>query len=131
MHRSKLNQIVIDVPEERWEAASDFWCAALGARPHPENRPGQRYHLLVAENLGLRILLQRVEWSAGYHLDIESDDVEAEVRRLEALGARRKRAVKSWVVMESPTGHDFCVIREQEGFAEGAVEWEDGARPVS
>ena len=47
------------------------------------------------------------------HLDIESDDVAAEVARLEKLGARRVGAVRTWVVMEAPTGHRFCVIRAQ------------------
>ena len=40
-----------------------------------------------------------------------SDDVEAEVRRLEALGARRIRQVQSWWVMEAPTGQRFCVVQ--------------------
>jgi hypothetical protein len=48
-------------------------------------------------------------------LDIESDDVEAEVARLEALGARRIEKVRTWWVMEAPTGHRFCVIRPQRG----------------
>ena len=47
------------------------------------------------------------------HLDIETDDVEAEVRRLETLGARRVRNVHTWVVMEAPSGHRFCVVRQQ------------------
>ena len=45
------------------------------------------------------------------HLDIEADDVDAEVRRLEALGARRIERIKSWCVMEAPTGQRFCVVR--------------------
>ena len=51
--------------------------------------------------------------SVAVHLDIESDDVAAEVARLERLGARRIAAVRTWVVMEAPTGHRFCVIRAQ------------------
>ena len=49
------------------------------------------------------------------HLDIESDDIEAEVRRLEALGATKIEAIRTWVVMAAPTGHRFCVIRPQRG----------------
>jgi hypothetical protein len=45
------------------------------------------------------------------HLDIETDDIEAEVARLEKLGAKRIQTVKSWVVMEAPTGQRFCVVR--------------------
>ena len=47
------------------------------------------------------------------HLDIESDDIEAEVMRLEKLGARRLKKVQTWVVMEAPTGQRFCVVRPQ------------------
>jgi hypothetical protein len=45
------------------------------------------------------------------HLDIETDDIDAEVRRLEALGARRVAQIRSWWVMEAPTGQRFCVVR--------------------
>ena len=49
------------------------------------------------------------------HLDIKSDDVESEVTRLERLGAKRVRRVKSWWVMEAPSGHRFCVVPLQPG----------------
>ena len=58
------------------------------------------------------------------HLDIESDDVEAEVRRLEALGAKRVQQVRTWWVMEAPTGQRFCVVRVQSAtFANRARRW--------
>ncbi len=59
------------------------------------------------------ILLQQVSHASRVHLDIESDDVEAEAARLERLGARRVEKVKTWWVMEAPTGHRFCVVRPQ------------------
>ena len=49
------------------------------------------------------------------HLDIETDDLEAEARRLEALGARRIAYVKRWIVMEAPTGQRFCILNPQRG----------------
>ena len=52
-------------------------------------------------------------------------DIDAEVERLEALGAKRVRAVKTWWVMEAPTGHRFCVVRPQSpDFPTGANRWE-------
>ncbi|TAM98502.1 MAG: VOC family protein, partial [Rhodanobacteraceae bacterium] len=57
--------------------------------------------------------LQRVDHDSRVHLDIESDDVEAEARRLEALGAKRIAVIKTWVVLEAPTGQRFCVILPQ------------------
>ncbi|HEX6613448.1 MAG TPA: VOC family protein, partial [Rhodanobacteraceae bacterium] len=61
------------------------------------------------------VMVQRVQHESRVHLDIESDDVEAEVRRLEALGAKRVEAIRTWVVMEAPTGQRFCVVRPQRG----------------
>jgi hypothetical protein len=71
------------------------------------------------------VMVQRVQHESRVHLDIESDDVEAEVRRLEALGAKRVEAIKTWVVMEAPTGQRFCVVRPQRGGRIGphANEW--------
>jgi glyoxalase superfamily protein len=48
------------------------------------------------------------------HLDLETDDVEAEVRRLEGLGATRddhqqERGVDFWVLRD-PWGNQFCVL---------------------
>ena len=57
--------------------------------------------------------MQAVDHDSRVHLDIESDDIEAEVMRLEKLGARRLKKVHTWVVMEAPTGQRFCVVRPQ------------------
>ncbi len=58
------------------------------------------------------------------HLDIESDNIEAEVARLEKLGAKRIGKVRTWVVMEAPTGQRFCVVRVQgPAFDDEANRW--------
>jgi hypothetical protein len=72
------------------------------------------------------IEVQKVDHDSRVHLDIESDDIAAEVRRLEALGAKRVASIKSWVVMEAPTGQRFCVVRPQRGgIGPHANEWPD------
>jgi len=59
------------------------------------------------------------------HLDIETDDVPAEVKRLQRLGAKTVKKVKTWVVMEAPTGHRFCVVRKRHPrFDATATQWE-------
>ncbi len=75
---------------------------------------------------GAIVLLQRVPAEErAVHLDIESDDVDAEVARLERLGARVKRRHDPWVVMEAPSGHAFCVVPARRGDFEGrAAEWQ-------
>ena len=68
------------------------------------------------------IVIQQVDHQSRVHLDIETDDIDAEVARLEALGAKRVAQVKTWWVMEAPTGQRFCVVRPQnEGFAARAT----------
>lgn len=118
MHKSCLGAVVIDCRTDDLEAAAAFWGAALGQPVRGTDDP--RYLELELEPVAGQpaVVLQRVEDGNAVHLDIETDDVDAEVARLEALGAKRVRQVKSWWVMEAPTGHRFCVIRPQrEDFA--------------
>ena len=71
---------------------------------------------------------QRFCVDSRVHLDIASDDVPAEVARLEKLGARRVADVKDWVVMQAPTGQRFCVIPgRSEAFRSTANVWEGEA----
>jgi hypothetical protein len=59
------------------------------------------------------------------HIDIETDDIPAEVRRLERLGATVVNRPKRWVVMQAPTGQRFCVVRVQRpGFPKNANRWD-------
>lgn len=125
MHHSKLGQILIDCQTDDMAGAVRFWSAALGLETSPDDKPGDRYQELRGSS-GHTVVLQRVEWPSSYHLDIEADDVEAEVRRLEALGAVRKGKLNTWYIMRAPTGHDFCVIRpETSAFAESANTWNE------
>jgi hypothetical protein len=59
----------------------------------------------------LTIEVQTVSHPSRVHLDIETDDVEAEVVRLERLGATRVQKVRSFWVLEAPTGQRFCVVK--------------------
>ncbi len=110
MHRSRLGGLSIDCRTEDLETAARFWSQALGLDVHPAE--GSYIQLRTASN-DPHIEVQRVAHESRVHLDIESDDIEAEVRRLEALGARRIEQVRTWVIMESPTGQRFCVVRPQ------------------
>jgi predicted enzyme related to lactoylglutathione lyase len=112
MHKSKLGGFIIDCQTRDLKAATDFWASALGM-PQRElpGSEGEIYRRLVDVHHGLEIEVQTVEHPSRVHLDIETDDIEAEVRRLEGLGAKRVQQIKTWVVMEAPTGQRFCVVR--------------------
>ncbi|WP_116133345.1 VOC family protein [Tropicimonas sp. IMCC34043] len=121
-HRSRLAGFIIDCETEDLDAAADFWSAALGSAQRDKERG--KYVVLDAQR-GLHVEVQKVEHQSRVHLDIETDDIEAEVARLEALGARQIRKVRSWVVMEAPTGHRFCVIpAETDDFNAEATAWQ-------
>jgi hypothetical protein len=89
----------------------------------PADPTDPNYRTLGSGDDEPKLLVQKVEHESRIHLDIESDDLDAEVRRLEALGARRIAFVKRWWVLEAPTGQRFCVIRPQRGSMDGATEW--------
>ncbi len=111
MHHSRLAGLIIDCNTPDLDGAATFWGAALGmpVRPLP-GKEGERYARLEDPSERLHVEVQTVDHPSRVHLDIESDDVEAEVRRLESLGARRIRAVQDWWVLEAPTGQRFCVV---------------------
>ncbi|HEX4152174.1 MAG TPA: VOC family protein [Steroidobacteraceae bacterium] len=126
MHKSKLSGFIIDCRTDDLGAAANFWGRALGMpiRELP-GAEGDTYCKLVDGQHGLDIEVQKVDHPSRVHLDIETDDVEAEVRRLETLGARRIQAIRTWWVMEAPTGQRFCVVRAATAeFAGKASVWD-------
>lgn len=121
MHKSRLTAFGIDCQGDDLDGAAAFWSAALG-RPVSE-REGN-YAALEDRANQPAMFVQRVEHPSRVHLDLETDDVDAEVARLEALGAKRVQQVKTWWVMEAPTGHRFCVVRPQRGpLGDDATTW--------
>jgi predicted enzyme related to lactoylglutathione lyase len=122
MHRSQLGGFIIDCQDGDLDSASKFWSGALGLPLKAGYDP--KYVGLATPPNGLAIEVQAVEHPSRVHLDIESDDVEAEVARLEKLGAKRIEKIQTWWVMQAPTGHRFCVIRAKRAeFAREANVW--------
>ena len=124
MHRSRLVAALIDVPQEFFGQETEFWSGALGAEPR-RDADDPDYAGLGEVTPGFQIYVQRVGAPARVHLDIETDDVEAEVERLEALGATRVEHIHTWWVMRDPAGVVFCVVKVQlpEAFEQHAREW--------
>lgn len=127
MHKSRLGTIVIDCQTQDVEAATAFWSQALGwaARTLPD-APDAHYRVFDTPPDQPTVLVQAVSHPSRVHIDIETDDLEAEVQRLEKLGARRAQFVRRWWAMEAPTGQRFCVVRPQRAdFDTGARLWSD------
>jgi len=122
MHKSRFCALVIDCENADLDAAARFWGGALGKKV--KGTEGNYASLEVRDSEPM-ILLQQVTHPSRVHLDIESDDVEAEVQRLEKLGAKRVEQIKTWWVLEAPTGQRFCVVKPQRGpLGDDANRWE-------
>jgi hypothetical protein len=113
-HKARV-ELVLDCAEPKRLAT--FWREALDYRDHYTD--ANLSVLVPKEGIGSPLLLQCVpEHKAGknrMHLDIVVDEIEAEVHRLQALGAQRNdEAVQSfggtrWVRMSDPEQNEFCV----------------------
>ena len=111
-HRIVLREAVIDVPSSALESTRDFWSAALLARPRAldPDRYSEFTDLSDAAALPGVGIQDIGDGEARVHLDIETDDLEAEVARLVGLGAVEVARPHSWVVLRDPAGLLFCVI---------------------
>ena len=107
---SRVDQLSLDVPVGRYEAEVAFWVALTGWPWRAADRPEFGF-LQRPAGMPLRLLLQRVGSPvAGTHLDFACDDVDTEVARLVALGARVVRRVPGdWTTLRDPAGREFCV----------------------
>jgi len=113
MHKSKLCGFIIDCHTNDLPAAAKFCGSALGmSTQYDPAIDGDNYVRLPDPLQRLHVEVQAVSHPSRVHLDIEADDIEAEVKRLEDLGAKRISEIKSWWVMEAPTGQRFCVVRK-------------------
>ena len=125
MHRSRLAGFILDCRTNNLEQAAQFWSAALGVPLKPAaDEESPIYRQLQTGSNDLHMEVQKVDHESRVHIDIETDDIEAEARRLEALGAKRVGTVQTWCVMQAPTGQRFCLVRPQRAdFKEHANVW--------
>lgn len=126
MHKSRLGGLIIDCETADLDEAAEFWSKALGYKTEISYNPeDQNYVLLKTKSDEPHIEVQQVTHPSRVHIDIETDDIDAEIERLEMLGARRISKVRDWWVMEAPTGHRFCVVNAQRSsFDQHANTWE-------
>jgi len=125
MHRSRVSTLLIDAPADRAAASAAFWSAALGV-PH-RSPPGEpQFDTLEGAVPNLVVAVQAVDDAPRYHLDIETDDVPAEVQRLTALGAVEVSRWQGCHTLQAPGGHLLCVIplhSDPDTFADLARTW--------
>ena len=110
-HKSRIGVICIDCQTEDLSEATGFWSAMLGMEAEIDERG--KYASFDGHAGYPKVLLQAVDHEPRVHLDIETDDKDAECERLKALGAREIARIRSWIVMEAPTGQRFCLVGPQ------------------
>jgi catechol 2,3-dioxygenase-like lactoylglutathione lyase family enzyme len=114
----RIQCLCIDSADPRRTAS--FWQAALGWRRTFESDDevvleppaGSPEDGIVPDLLFLKVPEAKVVKNR-LHLDLRPVDLDAEVGRLEALGARRVSVGQgevSWVVMADPDGNEFDVL---------------------
>ena len=114
MHRTLLSTFMIDVPSAVLDETISFWSGALGATASQTKMP--QYHILDDAAPPNRVVVQDSgDGEARIHFDIHTDDLDAEVARLELLGAtvvdlQWVDHPGSWIIMRDPAGMEFCVV---------------------
>lgn len=100
------------------ETMTEFWTKALSLTPS-SREPGDDFRVLRGERVNMSLQLADSEVTARdqMHLDLYSDDQEAQVARLTGLGAqfvRRSPTGGDYVVLVDPEGNEFCVCAVDE-----------------
>jgi predicted enzyme related to lactoylglutathione lyase len=126
MHSSRLCAVLIDCKVSDVDEAAHFWAQALGRAVDAEHPSSSgNYRMLTTPHDELLVQIQRVAHESRVHIDIETDNIPAEVVRLQNLGAVIVEHVKDWVVMRAPTGQCFCVVQVlRPGFPKNATRWD-------
>jgi hypothetical protein len=118
MHRIMLREVVIDAPTATFAATRDFWAAALRTEARQLADFPEFTALVEPASLPHVGLQELGSDTARFHLDLETDDVEAEVARLVGLGAEEVSRHRTWVVLRDPAGLLLCVLpAESDEFA--------------
>ncbi|WP_203719468.1 VOC family protein, partial [Asanoa siamensis] len=122
----RLSTILIDTPTDEAGSAATFWSRALGVPAHPVPDEPQ-FTGLPGALPDLVLAVQSVDDQPRFHVDIETDDVEAETARLLALGAVETNRWLDCRILRAPGGHILCVIplhSDPEVFARLARAWD-------
>jgi hypothetical protein len=111
-HRSSVDQVCIDAPEQHHDAEVAFWQAVTGRAlvPSPGNPEFSR--LVRPDGEPLHVLLQRLGQPLGEvraHLDLATTDRPAETARHAALGATVVARYAGWTVLADPVGSAYCI----------------------
>jgi hypothetical protein len=112
-HRSRVSRFCLDVPRTQYAAEVRFFQTLLGGRWREVAEPETA--LRPASDWALDVRLQPAEIVSEVtsHLHVLTDDLAAEVERLEDLGARRRALRTGKAILEVPGGTALCVVARE------------------
>jgi hypothetical protein len=107
---SLVDQLCLDVPAAHYARELVFWTEVTGWERRASSLPEFTF-LEPPARMPLRLLVQRTGApSAGVHVDLACDDVDAEVARHAALGASVVRRIPDdWTTLRDPAGREYCI----------------------
>lgn len=106
-HVSRLARVVIECHTDHVEHAAGFWSEALGHASEMDE-DSNRAHLNGPDG-SVGLVVQGVHEEPSIHVEIETNDLQTEVKRLAALGAEKITVIDHSVIMQAPTGHRLRV----------------------
>lgn len=112
---AKIGSVVIDCDDP--VPLASFWAEALGYQL-PEGG-GPFIWLTDPEGQGIRMAIQKADTPKTgknrVHFDLYAEDLDAELARLQALGASVLRSHNMqgfrWSILQDPAGNEFCVAQ--------------------
>lgn len=123
-HRSRLSNLVIDCKADDLAPRLELWSKALGKRivDADSNGDGKDAELRTEADEPI-ILLQKVAHPSRAQLDRPMMSKPKPSGWLRSAPGRSRRS-RRWWVMEAPSGHRFCVVRQQrKAFGPHANHW--------
>ena len=114
----RLDTVTIDARAP--EALARWWAEALDYEIGGE-APGEMWIQPKSGAPGVTLLFGEVTEDKTVknrvHLDLRPDDRDAEVARLESMGAQRvdigQTGEETWIVLADPEGNELCVLRSE------------------
>jgi hypothetical protein len=110
-HRTRLVQVCVDSPRSAHEREVAFWRQLLAGRWVASDSPEFAGKWHDDEGSPLQLLFQRLDEEDGAvraHLDLGTDDLAADARRLIDLGATDIGPGRGWYALRDPAGLAFC-----------------------
>lgn len=111
-HRSRVDQVCLDIPQDRYDEECAFWSELTGWPVLESAEYAEFRRLRVPDGTLMKVLLQRLDEPSGpvrAHLDLATDDRPAETDRHVALGARVVDRREGWTVLSDPAGSPYCI----------------------